>query len=101
MKTLTFTKWKRKLTPSGYGDNGLYVASDETVEIPVALFDDPNTVIEQTRVFVRGFDKRDPANYVMAWRISTGKRSWLVQEEPKFLLVENQLEEDGVFDEGP
>jgi len=87
MKRLTFRKWKRKLTPSGMSDNGIWRLSSDTVMFPTSLFDDSATVVETVSLFTtgpgfNGSDRGRDENYTMAWKVTNGKRSWYIDSNP-------------------
>jgi len=81
---MTFTKWKRKLTPSGLSDNSLYEKGDN-VTFPIDRLKD--AIIEGLRVKIDepkrmgGEPKR-----TLAYKITMDGHSWIVVQDPHFEL---------------
>jgi len=82
MRYLTFHKWVRKLTPSGYSDNGIWILSKEEVMIPIAMFDDPATVVETVKLFFGTGERAYERLYRKAWKVTNGNNHWYVDTNP-------------------
>ena len=72
-------KYVRKLTPSGYSDNGVWLLSDETVEFPTSKL---NEAIVETVTLKKGTYGRD-VRYFNAIKVTIDGNSWYVEEDPR------------------
>jgi len=76
----SFRKWNRRLTPSGYLDNGIYYLSDEKVSFPNDLL--KKAIVEDVKVKVgsRGLGSNCP-DKKEAIKITVDGKSWIVSKE--------------------
>ena len=74
-------KYERKLTPSGYSDNGIWVRSLETVDFPACKL--KGAIVETIKLKSgTGHGSRDNT-YFDAFQVTIDGKSWKVNLDPR------------------
>lgn len=77
-----FKTYARKLTPSGLGDNGIYIVEGE-VSIPSEMLREQGIVHKKTvKTGEEGGGMRPKPIKSDAWKVTIGNQSWLLAEDP-------------------
>jgi hypothetical protein len=74
MKRIERKQWKKKMTPSGYWDNGVWEPTDEVVSFPQSVLE--NAVI--TEEWLQTLNNSSTKAYV----VTHGSQSWVVDKNP-------------------
>jgi len=75
-KRIECKRWKRKLTPSGYGDNGMWELTDEIVSFPSQILE--SSIVAEITLKADYFSQH-PSK---AYKVTHGNKSWVVDRNP-------------------
>jgi hypothetical protein len=76
MKRIKRKQWKKKITPSGYWDNGVWEFSNEVVSFPNSVLE--NAVIAEKLLKISSLNNSS----VKAFEVTHGNKSWVVDKNP-------------------